>query len=665
MLFHPLRGLRVAISAAAVVFLVLSAITCRPGNDRGRVLVLGLDGIEPSVVDLLLSEGRLPGFAELRRGGAYGRLESMKPMLSPILWTTAATGRMPSDHRIGHFVAVNPQTGDKIPVTSQMRATKALWNIVSEAGRRAAVVGWWATWPAEDVAGTVVSDHACYHFLFGDAAEASSDSSGVVSPKSRTGELLALVRRPGDITAEEVARFADVPAAALAAPFDFNDETSHLKWALAAASSHVRIGEKLWREDRPDLALVYIEGVDSVSHLFGHLFRRTDLAGELAAQQRHFGRTVEEMYAYADEIVSRYLALLGPNDTLVVLSDHGFDLGATHDDPSKTRDLRRVSEKFHRTEGILYLYGRGIRAYTHIDRPKLLDVAPTVLALLGLPASTEMPGRVLAEALTLRNLPSRIATYESAETRQDATAGPAPVDPAILEHLKSLGYLDTESPTGDRNLAAMLFEEGRYDEAAAAFLELVESSPDDGALRASYAGVLGALGRYDEALRELDRAKDLAPLHPEVHHNRGVILERRDRIAEAVEAYRTAVRYDPAYAPSRAALLRLTGSETAAAPRSEPEREAAGLAEQASAAARKGDYATATALLDRAHEAAPDYALVYQYRANVAFLAGDRQAAIAALEKGLETEPGNALFIQNLRYLRSLDRDAAEAPARD
>ena len=76
---------------------------------------------DPETMDLLLSEGKLPNLARLRKEGAYGKLLSSKPMLSPILWTTIATGKPPADHGIGHFVAVNEKTGEQLPVTSQMR----------------------------------------------------------------------------------------------------------------------------------------------------------------------------------------------------------------------------------------------------------------------------------------------------------------------------------------------------------------------------------------------------------------------------------------------------------------------------------------------------------------------------------------------------------------
>jgi predicted AlkP superfamily pyrophosphatase or phosphodiesterase len=136
-------------------------------------------------------------------------------------------------------------------------------------------------------------------------------------------------------------------------------DVGHFRWALATGDSYRSIGADLWNRERPDLLMVYIEGVDSISHLFGHLFRAGELAGELAVQQAKFGQAVERMYLYADRLVGEYLDLLGNDATLVVVSDHGFQLGAFQDDPSKTRDMRRVSEQFHSMEGIVYQSGKG------------------------------------------------------------------------------------------------------------------------------------------------------------------------------------------------------------------------------------------------------------------------------------------------------------------
>ncbi len=657
------------------LLLPILLVACGAPEGRSRVLVLGLDGMDPGTIGLLMSGGKMSNFARLRQDGAYGRLLSQKPLLSPIIWTTIATGKGPEEHGIGHFVATAADTGEQIPASSAMRRVKALWNIASDAGKTVATVGWWATWPPEEVNGAVVSDHTAYHFLFEDGLTAGSTTAGDAGEqKTHPPELLEriapLLRRPSDLSAEELAPFVDVAPEEVDRPFDFADDLAHFRWALATAESYRDIGLELWREERPDLAMVYVEGTDSTSHLFGHLFRAEGLGGELALQQSKFGRTVEEIYLFADRLLGEYMAQVDERTTLVVLSDHGFELGALHDDPSRTRDMRRVSERFHRLEGILYLYGHQVKEHARIQSASILDVAPTVLALLGLPPARDMPGRVLAEALSTDLGTERIATYEGAGATEAGGATAAPtVSQAQLEHLKSLGYLggsedasatpppatpgSTSSLQGERNLAAIHFEAGRHREAAEAYSRLVAAAPDNAALRASFAGALGALGRYDEALAELTRAIELQPLNVEAYHNRAVIYERRGEPEKAVADYRTAVRYNPQYEPSQQALVRLTGGANVRAPTNEAETQAAKLVQQASEAARKTDYPQAMRLLDQAEEAAPGYVLTYQYRSNVAYLMGDRQAAVAALQKALELEPDNALFRTNLERIQA------------
>ncbi len=647
--------------------LALAVACSRSEPTHGRVIVLGLDGVDPLVVDQLLSEGKLPNFAKLRQGGAYGRLISSKPLLSPIIWTTIATGKTPLEHGISHFVALNAKTGAELPVTSQMRRVKALWNVLSDAGREVAVVGWWATWPAESVHGAIVSDHTCYHFLFNAGASGSSDPIGVTHPPELIDAIAPLVRRPGDLTPEDLARFVDVTPEEVARPFDFQDDLSHFKWALATAQSYSAIGLQLWKQRHPDVLFTYIEGVDSTSHLFGHLFRRSDLSGPLAEQGRRYGRAVEEMYGYADEIVGAYLAALDANTTLVVLSDHGFELGVLHEDPSRARDLRRVSERFHRIEGILYLYGNRVRAGRRLDQPAILDIAPTVLALAGVPPAADMPGRVLTEGLelppALTATPRQVASYESprpagapAEAKADAD-----VSPEILEHLRALGYLDATSPKGDRNLAALHFAKGDYAEAARLYADLVRESPDDASLRASLAGALGALGKLDEALAELGRAIALEPANPEAYHNRGAILEKRGDPKAAAREYQTALRYDPDYEPSRNALARLGGGAAAGEAHTANEKLATALAEQAHQAALRDDFAGASKKLEEAERIAPRFALVAHYRANIAYLRGDRAGAIKALRRAVELEPDNPLFRTNLERLEAAEHAGAPA----
>src|SRR5262249_10964730 len=151
---------------------------------------------------------------------------------------------------------------------------------------------------------------------------------------------------------------------------------------------------------------------------------------------------------------------------------------------------------------------------------------------------------------------------------------------------------------------------------------------------------------------QLAAATRLDPLSAEAHHNLAVVLERQGRRDEAIHEYRTAQRYHPGYEPSQQALARLGVDPTDRdVPHDLDGERARQLAARASEAARRGAYDEALAMLDEAGRLAPRDALVWQYRANVAYLKGDRAGAIAALEHGLELDPGNALFQTNLHRL--------------
>ena len=78
---HPTRAIAAFL---ATLLLVGATAGCKTNSEPGRVLLLGLDGMDPETVDLLMSEGKLPNFARLRQEGAYGRLASMKPLLARI-----------------------------------------------------------------------------------------------------------------------------------------------------------------------------------------------------------------------------------------------------------------------------------------------------------------------------------------------------------------------------------------------------------------------------------------------------------------------------------------------------------------------------------------------------------------------------------------------------
>lgn len=76
---------------------------------RGRVIMLGYDGMEPSVVEAMLEQGELPNLQKVRELGAYCRLTSTIPPQSPVAWNTYATCKNPGGHNIFDFIRREPK----------------------------------------------------------------------------------------------------------------------------------------------------------------------------------------------------------------------------------------------------------------------------------------------------------------------------------------------------------------------------------------------------------------------------------------------------------------------------------------------------------------------------------------------------------------------------
>jgi predicted AlkP superfamily phosphohydrolase/phosphomutase len=87
---------------------------CAPASagpgDRAGVFVLGVDGMDPQILDRLMAQGRMPHFSRLAREGSYQRLGTSTPPQSPVAWSNFVTGLDPGSHGIFDFVHRDPKT---------------------------------------------------------------------------------------------------------------------------------------------------------------------------------------------------------------------------------------------------------------------------------------------------------------------------------------------------------------------------------------------------------------------------------------------------------------------------------------------------------------------------------------------------------------------------
>ena len=75
-----------------------------------RLIIVGLDGQDPRLTDRFLAEGKLPNFQKLAETGCYSRLRTTFPSVSPVAWSSFATGSNPAKHNIFDFLDRDPRT---------------------------------------------------------------------------------------------------------------------------------------------------------------------------------------------------------------------------------------------------------------------------------------------------------------------------------------------------------------------------------------------------------------------------------------------------------------------------------------------------------------------------------------------------------------------------
>ena len=99
------------------------------GASATRVIVLGLDGLDPGMTLRLMQQGRLPHFQKLAERGVFRPLDTANPSISPVAWSTFSTGVDPSRHGIYDFLTRDPCSYGPMLSSTEIRAARKVANI--------------------------------------------------------------------------------------------------------------------------------------------------------------------------------------------------------------------------------------------------------------------------------------------------------------------------------------------------------------------------------------------------------------------------------------------------------------------------------------------------------------------------------------------------------
>ena len=480
---------------------------------KPKLLLIGWDSADWKIISPLMDRGEMPMLRRIVEGGVSGNLRTLEPVLSPMLWTSIATGRRAFDHGVLGFTEVDALTQRVQPVTASTRKCPALWNMLAAQDLKCHVLGWFATHGEEIPGGGVVSN------LFPAPTAKPGEEwppapRGTIWPEANAELMNDLRVSPEDVDGEVISlfcpRYAEVDTTE-------DHRLNHLRIHLAEAFSMQAATCWTLENAEWDFVAVYFRAIDEIAHHFMP-YHPPRLGGVPQRDFDLYSDVMNSTYRLHDLMLARLIALAPPDTHVMLVSDHGF-----HSDHLRPKFVPKVPAGitvWHRDHGIFAAAGPKFARDQLIHGAGLLDIAPSVLQLFGLPVPENMEGRVLPDAFhepqtvtrteeSPVNLATRSSQLSDAENQ------------ALIEQFAALGYM--EKPTGDPNrdaasterenrwsLARALMDGGRVIDALPLLEDLYNEMPE----RTDFAQMLARcqmrVGLLDEARETMDAVLETA-----------------------------------------------------------------------------------------------------------------------------------------------------------
>jgi len=479
----------------------------------GRVAVFAIDGADWELLTELSHDGRLPNIQALSRSGVTGSMQTIQPTVSPLVWTTVATGLPPDRHGVIDF------TSNNRPVDATTRRTPALWDIAGAFGRQSVVADWWTAWPPMPESSV----------MFDTPVEMTA---GAVWPRDLAPRVNTQLVSPSSLGHAQVGRFLNITATEFdnaVATNSPNDPVLMFRDVLAKTWSDHRAAIQLYQQRQPLLMMMSYEGTDAVNHLFApyHPPYREGISQE---NFRKYWPTVANYYSEVDRLIGEWMKVLSDDTTVIILSAHGFHWDKAR---PRTQPVGRSALSDHRNPGVFIAYGNHVAAGGGYHALSLYDVAPTVLAILGLPKSVEMPGNLAQWALRDISPVTSVRVVSYSEFFAGRPIGTGGVDPKrYTQKLQAIGHLVDPS-----RMLPVLDEEDLPATAKA-------QTPAQFGAYAYYNNLgieLRKQQKYKESIEAFQRAIDLNPARFTPYLNMAMVLFDRQQYTAADDVFVMAV----------------------------------------------------------------------------------------------------------------------------
>jgi predicted AlkP superfamily phosphohydrolase/phosphomutase len=412
-----------------------------------KCLLIGWDAAEWELVDRYRALGFMPNLDLLLKSGVGANIATLQPVLSPLLWTSIATGKRPHEHGILGFVEWQGQK--VIPVQGSTRRKKAFWNVLEEAGLKTQIINWWPSHPVEQSGKLKVSNQFCE---FPQELTNWSLAPASVFPPVLREEIADLRIAPQELTQAHLQPFFPNHSWE---DLQTDPMVANVAQVLARSASVHNVITKALENDDWDFSAVYLEALDHFGHIASQ-FLEPQLEGISDEDFAKYSEIIPAAYRWHDMMLGRLMELVGRDTHIIILSDHGFEVSTNR--TINLPDLPASPALEHRPYGFFAAAGPQFKRDTTLYGASLLDIAPTVLQLYNLPLAEDMPGRALLDLFKKEQKPSFIPSWELSGPGPSFMAGEEGNQQAILQQLDDLGYIDLSGA----NQAQLIKEEWEY-----------------------------------------------------------------------------------------------------------------------------------------------------------------------------------------------------------
>ena len=343
----------------------VSEAQARPSSSRRRrVLLIGWDSADWNLITPLMDAGQMPNLARLVERGVMGNIATLRPALSPILWTSIATGKCADKHGVLGFIEPAPDGQGVRPIASTSRKTKAIWNILSQSGLSTHVINWYASHPAEPINGVCVSQQFVEHLT--PRREDWPLEPGSVHPAELRDTIAACRVHPTELSLADlrplIPQIDQIDLARDGRP-------EQLARILASCASVQSVATAvLEAEPAWDFLAVYFDALDLAGHYFMQ-YHPPKMPGVSDEDSARYGQVMNGLYRFHDMTLGRLLKLAGEDATVMLVSDHGFYSDHLRPASGSGRHAA-LAAAWHRPQGIFCMSGPDVRAMSACTAPR-------------------------------------------------------------------------------------------------------------------------------------------------------------------------------------------------------------------------------------------------------------------------------------------------------